>query len=323
MSKQDTQDTRGEIVDAWSRIEGDEYPLHAPLPETLMIETTNACNLACSMCMNPKMQRKLGRISLQTLDLILDQAGSAGIQRIALYTTGEPLMHKKIFELIDRVKSAGFYTYITTNALLLDDESIERLLTCGLDSIKYSVDGLNKQEYEAIRIKGDYEQLMGILVRVKQRRDALGVRVKLLLGIILAEYNYQDKQKYLEHYGPYVDEIIFSLISNQTGHIGPEEFALIRPSGLKVSTDWRPCRQLWDRLVVTYDGKLVACCIDFEAELQYADLREQALEQAWNSAAMQALRRAHLSGRLKDYPLCQGCDSPYIQQSEVFKLLND
>lgn len=316
-------DTRSEIVEAWRSFEGGEGRIEAPRPTTLMLEVTNACNLSCTMCMNPKMQRKLGRMSLELLERILGQAKGFGIERIALYTTGEPFMHPKIFDIIERVKSHGFYAYITTNLQLLDASRIERLLTSGIDSLKYSIDGINQQEYESIRLKGSYDKLMENIGLIKQRRDALGVNVKLMIGIILANYNYKEKGKYIERYGPYVDEIIFSLISNQAGHIDPTELAKLKPRDLVAMTDWKPCRQMWDRLVVTYDGKLVACCIDFEAQLEYGDLTRQTLDQAWNSPAMQRLRRAHLRRDLAAYPLCQGCDSPFIQQTEVFEQLNE
>jgi len=315
--------TSKRILDNWDEYENDTYSLTPPLPETLMIEVTNACNLKCTMCRNPEMQRKTGRISFELLEKILVQAKDAGVRNIALYTTGEPLMHPRIYEIIERVKAAGFYAYLTTNALLLDEERIQRLLSTGIDSIKYSLDGLNKQEYESIRIQGDYDKLMEILSLLKNQRDRTAPDVKLLMGVILAKYNIRDKEKYIQRYGDMVDEIIFSLISNQAGFISSDNYAEIKPDEIRVSTEFKACRQLWDRLVVTYDGKLVACCIDFEAELEYGDLSRQSLAEAWNSEQMLRLRRAHKERDLAGYPLCHGCDSPYIQQVEVFKQLNE
>lgn len=315
--------TKQKIIESWGGHETQSHPTFAPLPNTLMIEVTNACNLKCTMCKNPEMQRKKGRISLDLLDDLLRQAKDIGIDKVALYTTGEPFMHPEIFEIIKRVAELGFYTYITTNALLLDEERINRLLNSGVASVKYSLDGLDKKEYESIRIKGDYDKVINNIKIMKRERDGQGLKVKLIMGIILAKYNYMDKQKYIDRYAELVDEIIFSMISNQAGFIGSKDYVELAPDDLKVNTNWRPCRQLWDRMVVAYDGSLVGCCIDFEADLVYGDVKSQPLMEAWNSPSMQSLRAAHKLNDLSDYPLCQGCDSPYLQQIEVFKKINE
>ena len=84
-----------------------------------------------------------------------------------------------------------------------------------------------------------------------------------------------------------------------------------------------PCNQLWDRMVLTYDGKLSACCIDFEAEIIYGDISLSSLKNAWNSMVMQKLRRDHLSGNIEEYSLCNQCNYPYLCDSKSLQELND
>lgn len=246
-----------------------------------------------------------------------------GIKNIALYTTGESFLHSDIFKIISLSKSYDFYTYITTNLVVLDSEKIDKLLLTKIDSIKYSLDGLNKKEYESIRKKGDYEKLLTNMRLIKQKRDALKFNTKLSIGIILTKNNIFKKQQYIDIYGKYVDEIIFSLISNQAGHITQNEYIKLKPSEIKIPNRWKPCRQLWDRIVVTYDGKLVACCIDFNANLQYGDFNNSDLLLEWNNKTMQAYREEHINHKFNTMKLCKHCDSPYIQQSLVWEKLNE
>lgn len=311
-----------DIQKNWLKYEKDQLHIDAELPNTIMLEVTNSCNLACTMCMNPKMERKKGFMNLELVEKIMIQAKEMDIKNIALYTTGEALLHPKIFEIIEICKKYERYVYLTTNAQLLNEEKINKLLTSKIDSIKYSIDGLNKTEYENIRIGGNYEKVLKNISLLKQERDFKNFNTKLSMGIILTKNNIIEKQKYIDIYEKYVDEIIFSLISNQTGHISKTEYNKLKPD-FELSTNWQPCRQLWDRIVVTYDGFLTTCCIDFEAELKYANVNEYTLLDYWNNSKIQQFRRNHINHSLNDMPLCVNCDSPYIQQLSIFEKLNE
>lgn len=310
------------IINKWKKYEKNQYNTLATFPDTLMIEVTNACNLSCTMCMNPKMKRKKGFISLVLVKKILDDAKKSGIKNIALYTTGESFLHSDIFEIISISKSYGFYTYITTNLLVLDIEKINKLLSTNIDSIKYSLDGLNKTEYESIRKKGNYEKLLKNMKLIKQKRDKNKSKTKLSIGVILTKQNISQKQRYIDTYGKYVDEIVFSLISNQSGHISSDEYKNLKPSEVDFPAEWKPCRQLWDRIIVTHDGKLVACCIDFESQLTYGDINNSYFLSEWNNQTMQTFREEHIEHKFNKMKLCQKCDSPYIQQSSVWEQIN-
>jgi MoaA/NifB/PqqE/SkfB family radical SAM enzyme len=306
----------------WQHIEDNEYNLISKYPDTIMLELTNACNLKCTMCMNPKMTREKGYITLELVEKVLIEAQEIGIKKIALYTTGESLLHPNFFDIVSLCKQYNMYIYLTTNLLLLNDAKIDMLLASGIDSIKYSIDGLTQEEYESIRIGGDYEKVLHNITMMKQVRDAKGYKVKLLMGIILTDQNFALKEKYLQKYGALVDDIMFSLISNQSGHISKNEYSTMKPESVDISQHWKPCRQLWDRMVVTYDGRLTACCIDFNSVLVYADLNKTSLKESWNSEIMQSFRKEHIKHSFEKMDLCRGCDSPYIQQLSVLEQLN-
>ena len=70
-----------------------------------------------------------------------------------------------------------------------------------------------------------------------------------------------------------------------------------------------PCHLLWrGPLYVRYDGKAFPCCYLYDEE-PVGDLREQSVMEVWNSKGMVDLRKAHLSGDLGQYPLCQTCQA--------------
>ncbi|MGH6660749.1 MAG: SPASM domain-containing protein, partial [Rhodospirillales bacterium] len=59
---------------------------------------------------------------------------------------------------------------------------------------------------------------------------------------------------------------------------------------------------------VTHDGFLSACCFDHDGRFRMGDLKSQPFMEAWKSAKFQELRRAHLSGDVRD-TVCARCVS--------------
>ena len=68
-----------------------------------------------------------------------------------------------------------------------------------------------------------------------------------------------------------------------------------------------PCYELWKRVTILYDGRVVPCCFDFDGELVLGDLKEQSLKEIWNGKKMKNLRRLHLEGKINPINLCREC----------------
>lgn len=120
-------------------------------PEFLVLGINNVCNLHCKMC-----DVGLGEqgtvfwanligdhpqnMSLELLNEILRQArGFWPRPRIGLAFT-EPLIHPKILDFCQAIKSQGFVCTITTNGTQLPRHA-EALVDLGVDEIVVSVDG--------------------------------------------------------------------------------------------------------------------------------------------------------------------------------------
>ena len=241
-----------------------------------------------------------------------------GIQEIALFTTGESLLYKNLTVLIIEAKRHGLYCYLTSNGLLLNREKCIGLCKAGLDSIKISVDGSNREEYERIRLGGDFLKLLKNISLLRDIRDKLGSEMRISVSAVLLEENKKSIENFKSYFSELADEILISPLSNQGGKID-------RMDVQSNSTHKQipvPCNQLWDRIVVTYTGEISVCCIDFEAELVYGDLRSSSLEKIWNSESMQSFRRDHLTRNLDIHALCRDCNYPYLCNPEELIKLN-
>ena len=71
-----------------------------------------------------------------------------------MYRDGEPLLDKKLPQRIKYLKDGGVENIgIATNVSLLNEKRSEAMLNSGLDLIMLSIDSLNKEIFENIRIR--------------------------------------------------------------------------------------------------------------------------------------------------------------------------
>lgn len=293
----------------------------AAFPSTLMLELTNACNLSCIMCRNSTMKRKRGFMSLELIKKALLEARELNINRIALYTTGESLLHPDFIKIAKFCSESGFTTYLTTNALMLNEKMCLDLMDTNIESIKISIDGTNKEEYEKIRIRGKFEKLISNLKMLYEIRNKSNSSMKIYAGAVITKLNEDNINSFREIYGKYVDGVYLSPLVNQSGQLS-ELYENLKSDKTNITANWKPCKMLWDRIVVTWEGKLVACCVDYENDLVYADFNKNTIKEFWNANQMKSWRKMHLDGKVSEMPLCSTCNAPFIQQVEILEKTN-
>jgi len=82
-------------------------------PEIIKVSLTNICNYRCVMCYNPGLRQMRGFIKEDLLWRIMEECVEAGIGKISLGATGEPLLHPKFADFLVRAKQQGLW--VSTN----------------------------------------------------------------------------------------------------------------------------------------------------------------------------------------------------------------
>ena len=92
--------------------------------DCVQIETSSACNMACSFCPYPLKDDKTTKLPLQDIKNIIDQIdpNDKKFRHIAFSLFNEPLLDDRIFEVAEYAKKSGFKILITTNGILLNKE---------------------------------------------------------------------------------------------------------------------------------------------------------------------------------------------------------
>lgn len=281
-----------------------KFPIHVD------IETTNMCNLRCVMCPHgfptPEFKKTLGKMPYELAKAIIDEGSLKGLYSIKLNWRGEPLLWKNnIFDLIRYAKDKGIIDIIiNTNGLLLSEEFSKKLIESGLDQIIISIDGVTEESYETIRRGGDFVRVSRNVINFINLRKHLN-RLKPLVRVqmVKMDTNKHEVPEFINKWSPLVDSITFQDYTNRG-----EDKERLSEDFIQVGR--RACPQIWQRIVVTWDGKVVMCCRDWESEnvlgtLDYSNGKN--LEYFWRGEALNNIRRLHLEKRLEAVTACSKC----------------
>ena len=159
------------MADALERVIGWLRPRPAARPfEAFQIEVTSRCNIKCVMCPVTVLADRWPRRDMrwETFEGIARAFEHA--TWVYLQGWGEPLLHRRIFDMIARAKSAGCRVGFTTNGSRLTQRTGERLLELGLDLLAVSIAGATAATHEAIRVGSDFARLTENLRRFLRLR---------------------------------------------------------------------------------------------------------------------------------------------------------
>lgn len=283
-----------------------KYPY---LPKkNLLIEVTNSCNCNCIFCANNKMTRRRNFIDEKIVYRLLKEAYDLGVREVGFYTTGEPLLNPKLEEYITYAKKLGYiYTYITTNGILLNDKRIKSLVNSCVDSIKISINAINKEDYKFIHGVDKFEVVMNNLKNLYNYRKENNSKYKIFVSYVATKYTDIDINEIKNFFKDYCDEVGIINVRNQNGMM-PEICNFSCENGKnKIKSERNiPCHYVFNTINVTCEGYLSACCTDFQNYLVYADLNKVSLKEAWHNEIITELREKHLHNKI-DNTLCYNC----------------
>ena len=276
-------------------------------PTHVDIESTNTCNLKCSMCPHSKptkeFQKSLGFMDMELYKKIIDQGIKNGMCSIKLNWRGEPLMHPKIAEMVQYAKEKGVLeVQMNTNGLLLNPELSEKLIDAKLDRMIFSVDGIKKETYEKIRVQGNYETLLDNIKTFVKIRNEKGLKKPLVrMQMVKMDCNINELEEFKSYWKPIVDEITTQNYTSRNE--GETKF-----KGDSKIKGRLPCPQIWQRIVVSWGGKVIMCCRDWESENPIGKLDETTtLKDIWKGKIITEIRKLHKQKRLDKIPICKKC----------------
>jgi MoaA/NifB/PqqE/SkfB family radical SAM enzyme len=266
-------------------------------PVKLVVEPTNACNLACPACFtgDGQVSRPRRPMPLELYHRLLDEIGDSLLQ-IDFGNWGEPLLANHLPEMIEAASRRGISTVMSTNfSIPFNAAKAERLVASGLTVLGMAIDGVEQGRYEQYRIGGDLELVMKNCRLVLDAKRRLGSTTpRMVWSFHVFPHNVEDVEQAKE-----MARDLGIDIAVEKGWVVGEEWDR--------GGNWRftmgdvqpfPCLFLWHTAVVNNDGGVSPCCGTFYREDDMGRLSPAAGEpgaatfaEVWNGPRFREARR--------------------------------
>lgn len=289
------------------------------MPWSISVEPTTACNLRCPECPSGlrSFTRPTGKLDFSLFQSTMDEMHERLLYLI-FYFQGEPYLHPEFLDMVAYAESKGVYTATSTNAHFLDDENARKTVESGLSRMIISIDGSTQETYESYRKTGDLEKVFEGTRNILKWRKKLGSKTPAVLWQFLVvkpnEHQIPEIRELAKEYG--VDKVAFKTAQIYDYEQGNDLIpSLDKYSRYRVNTDGTysvknklidHCWKMWHSCVITWDGQVVPCCFDKDAEHPMGSVATSSFAEVWNSSKYRNFRQAILNSR-SSIEMCKNC----------------
>jgi len=119
---------------------------------------TNRCNLSCLHCYSRADLDAKDTLSTEDIMQTLPKLRDNGVKFI-IFSGGEPLTRKDIYDIADRCKELGIVTYLSTNGLYTTTHNAQKILDT-FDYVGISIDGSPEVHDKFRGLKGSFRESM-------------------------------------------------------------------------------------------------------------------------------------------------------------------
>ena len=289
------------------------------LPMTISIEPTTACNLRCPECPSGlrAFSRPIGNLKQDFFRKTIDELHKQLIYLI-FYFQGEPYINPGFLDMVKYAKDKGIYTITSTNGHFLNDANAKKTIESGLDRMIISVDGTTQETYENYRKEGNLESVLqgarNIVKWKKEMNSATPHTIFQFLVVKPNEHQIDEIYKIAEEIG--IDEVKLKTAQVYEYEQGNDLIPTIEKySRYKKNTDGtysvknkllNHCWKLWHACVITWDGLVVPCCFDKDAQHRLGDMKDKPFQEIWQGEDYDKFRKQLLKGR-DQIDICKNC----------------
>ncbi len=267
-------------------------------PLCIDIEVASICDLACPHCYRQFISTPDKIMTKELAFKLIKQASKLKVPSMKFNWRGEPLLNPYLPEIIDYAKKNGVLeTIINTNATKLNEGMSKKIINSGLDLMIYSFDGGTKKSYEKMRPgrfkKNNFDEIYQNIKNfseLKKKMKSSFPRTKIQM--VLTDDTFSEQKEYFNLFRDIVDDVSVKQYTERGGKISDigEEYLKksssrydykikkildkkkINPNSefmrdfngnIFVSKGRLPCEQPYQRMLVTYDGRVSMCCYDW------------------------------------------------------------
>lgn len=313
---------RGEVQDRKTALATLES-YRNPAPVVYNIETTNACNMRCTMCPRTTMMtRRVETMKMDLFEKIVAQlnpfapetwaawerfvAETYGIQPqdmgenhfflhvipkvIQLHGYGDPLLDKNMPDCVRLLTARGFGSYFSCNPANIDVDKTLQMFENGLSYIKYSIESVEDDKHKSIRGEAsDFSESYNKILQLLDAKKQKGYRTVIVITML--DLNRKDQaEDYRKLKAAFAGKDVYIYLKSEDQQWYRQDY-----HGTK-SVHWsEACKHPWMSMTIKSNGEVAMCMEDFNNEIVLGDARTDALRAIWNGAKYRKFREDHLA----------------------------
>jgi radical SAM protein with 4Fe4S-binding SPASM domain len=300
--------------------------------QRVVMEVFGGCNYTCQMCpqSNPgrgsSFTRKMPLVEFKRI--LNELVPKYGNPQINLEGSGEPTMAKDLPEYIKAVKEKGLKCFMYCNGARLNGKFMRDVVDSGIDFIRISVIGYNKEKYNQWMNVDNFDLIISNLIELKQYISESKSKCKVSTYHLIL-----DPTKVDEEINEYKNNVINKV--GNTGYIWKMHnwSGNYNNKNLRLATDRRSCgRPFAPELTIRAGGQpgrssaIVPCCQTLgppnEEKSILGHMDKQTFEEIYNGEKWNKLRNAHTNKNFDEIDYCKNCDFLY-NDPEVLVWSND
>ncbi len=135
---------------------------------------TNRCNLACRHCYSYADPNSEDFLSTEFIMNSIPELKKAGI-KFVIFSGGEPLIRRDIFDIAEKMREEGIVTYLSTNGLYVSEKNVDRIIDT-FNYIGISIDGIEEVHDEFRGLQGAYRKSLDAIALIQKHGGNAGIR---------------------------------------------------------------------------------------------------------------------------------------------------
>lgn len=235
-----------------------------------------------------------------------------------IYFQGEPYLNPNFLAMASYAAQRGIYVGTSTNGHYLTDSIAKATVESGLHEVIVSIDGATQSTYQQYRIGGSLEKVKEGTRRLVEWRQRLQSRTPhIILQFLVTGANEQEVDEVKALGGELgVDRVVFKtaqIYDFENGHpLIPQDerfsrYKKGREGKYILKNKLRnQCWKLWMGAEMTWDGRILPCCFDKDAQYEMGKLSEASFRSIWRGAGYVDFRSRLVRSR-QSIAMCTNC----------------
>ena len=295
------------------------------IPEVIRLGPTNRCTGQCFYCPREYVhERGSGYMDFSLYERIIKWAKKNKVKTISFALWGEPLLHPKFLDMLDLAFAAGLNVRFSTNAIILNKETVERVLDMPLQSIETSMDGFTREEYKKGKRVDKFDEakknILYLLKRAREKKSKIMFNVHF---VDIGNVSFANKIRYIRFWKKQLKGLKYIT----TFSYEPHNWAGTRDNLKKymnpidrILASWelkKPCFFVRG-LNVNWDGSIYICPNDPDEKAIIGNINENGITEIYQNAEREKFLTAHESG---DYSglNCERCTVNVVRPLSFIK----